>query len=107
MDVLSICMRLKMTFKLRISLISPIGTKVDDITYEFDKELQAKDMLDMCKTILNKYSFETYEEYTNTVKSIALILQGYEYSIRPKGRNELKSISWFKKGKKTKESELK
>ena len=56
------------TFKLRLSLISPIGTKLEDKTFEFDKELQAKDMLDMCKVILNKYSFETYEEYLNVYK---------------------------------------
>ena len=41
-----------MSFKLRISLISPIGTKVDDRTFEFDKELQAKDMLDMVNGLL-------------------------------------------------------
>lgn len=95
------------SFKLRISLISPIGTKVDDRTFEFDKEVQARDMLDMCKVILNKYSFETYEEYLATVESISKILQGYEYSIKPVGRKESKVITWLKKGKKVKEQEMK
>ena len=95
-----------MSFKLRISLISPIGTKVDDRTFEFDKELQAKDMLDMVKTILNKYSFETYEEYLATLKAISYILQGYEYAIKPIGRKEIHEITWLKKGKEVyKESE--
>ena len=64
------------------------------------------DMLDMCKTILNKYSFETYEEYLATVESISKILQGYEYSIKPVGRKETKSITWLKKGKKVNEDEI-
>lgn len=96
-----------MTFKLRISLISPIGTKVDDRTFEFDKELQARDMLDMCKVILDKYSFETYNEYLATVESISKILQGYQYCIKPVGRKEIKTITWLKKGKMIKEDELK
>ncbi len=92
-----------MTFKLRISLLSPIATTVEDITFEFDKELQAKDIMDMCKTICDKYSFETYDEYIATVDSISKILQGYEYSIKPIGRKEQKdSIIWLKKGKETK-----
>lgn len=94
------------TFKLRLSLISPIGTKLEDKTFEFDKELQAKDMLDMCKVILNKYSFETYEEYLATVESISKILQGYEYSIKPVGRKESKKITWLKKGKEVNEDEI-
>lgn len=96
-----------MSFKIRISLISPIGTKLKDKTYEFDKEVQSKDMLDMCEVILNKYSFETYEEYLKTVDSISKILQGYEYAIKPKGRKETKIVTWLKKGKKIKDEELK
>lgn len=97
----------KMSFKIRMSLITPIGTKISDDTFEFDKELQAKDMLDMCKSILNKYCFETYDEYLKTVEAISRILQGYEYTIKPVGRKEVKKILWFKKGKPTKEDELK
>ena len=96
-----------MSFKIRISLITPIGTKLYDNTFEFDKELQAKDMLDMCKIVMNKYSFETYDEYIATVDSISKILQGYEYTIKPKGRKEIKKINWFIKGHKIKEDELK
>ena len=96
-----------MSFKIRLSLITPIGTKISDDTYEFDKELQSKDMLDMCKTVLNKYSFETYDEYIATVEGISKILQGYEYTIKPKGRKEVKRIDWLIKGKKVKEDELK
>lgn len=89
-----------MTFKMRISLLSPIATIIDDITFEFDKELQAKDIMDMCKTICNKYSFETYDEYIKTVDAISKILQGYEYSIKPIGRKEKnEKIIWMKKGK--------
>lgn len=95
-----------MSFKIRISLISPIGTKLKDKTYEFDKELQSKDMFDMAQTIFNKYSFETYEEYLKTVDSIAKILEGYEYAIKPKGRKEVR-IDWLTKGKKTSENEIK
>lgn len=89
-----------MTFKMRISLLSPIATIIDDITFEFDKELRAKDIMDMCKTICNKYSFETYDEYIKTVDAISKILQGYEYSIKPIGRKEKnEKIIWMKKGK--------
>lgn len=92
---------------MRISLLSPIATIVDDTTFEFDKELQAKDIMDMCKTMCDKYSFETYDEYIATVDAISKILQGYEYSIRPVGRKPLKRITWLKKGKETRKSELK
>lgn len=88
-----------MTFKLRLILLSPIATIVDSETFEFDKELQAKDITDMCKTICNKYSFETYDEYVKTVDAISKILQGYEYSIKPVGRKEEKDIIWLRKGK--------
>lgn len=92
-----------MSFKLRISLLSPIATIVDDVTYEFEKEVQAKDIDDMCKTICNKYSFETYDEYVATVDAISKILQGYEYSIKPKGRKERKEkVIWLRKGKEVK-----
>ena len=84
---------------MRISLLSPVATIVDDITFEFDKELQAKDIMDMCKTMCNKYSFETYDEYVATVDAIGKILQGYEYSIKPVGRTEQNDkIVWLKKG---------
>lgn len=96
-----------MSFKLRMSLISPIATKIDDKTFEFDKELQAKDMMDMCKIICNKYSFETYDEYVKTVQDISRILQGYEYTIKPVGRKPFSRIEWRIKGKQTSESELK
>lgn len=96
-----------MSFKIRISLISPIGTKLKDKTYEFEKEVQSRDVYDMCETIFNKYSFETYEEYLKTVDSISKILQGYEYAIKPIGRKETKIITWLKKGKEIKEDELK
>ena len=95
-----------MSFKIRVSLTTPIGTKIDDKIYEFNSELQAKDMTDMIKTIMNKYSFETYEEYLATVESISKILQGYEYSIKPVGRKETKKITWLKKGKEVNEDEL-
>lgn len=96
-----------MSFKIRVSLTSPIGTKLDDKIYEFDKELQARDINDMIKTIFNKYSFETYDEYLATLEAISKILQGYEYSIKPVGRKEVKTITWLKKGKKVNENELK
>lgn len=93
---------------MRISLLSPVATIVDDITFEFDKELQAKDIMDMCKTMCNKYSFETYDEYVATVDAIGKILQGYEYSIKPVGRKEKNGkITWLRKGKKVKEDDLK
>lgn len=96
-----------MSFKIRISLLTPIGTKLKDKTYEFDKELQAKDICDMCLTMMNKYSFETYDEYLATVEAISKILQGYEYSIKPVGRKEVKRITWLRKGKEVSEDELK
>lgn len=96
-----------MSFKIRVSLTSPIGTKLDDKIYEFDKELQARDINDMIKTIFNKYSFDTYDEYLATVEAISKILQGYEYTIKPIGRKEVKRITWLKKGKEVSESELK
>jgi hypothetical protein len=97
-----------MSFKIRISLITPIGTKLKDKSYEFEREVQAKDMLDMCEVVLNKYSFETYEEYLKTIDSISKILQGYEYAIKPKGRKEeTKTVTWLKKGKKIGEQEVK
>lgn len=95
-----------MSFKIRVSLTTPIGTKIDDRVYEFDSQLQAMDMTDMIKTIMNKYSFETYEEYLATVESISKILQGYEYSIKPVGRKESKSITWLKKGKEVNKDEI-
>ena len=97
-----------MSFKIRISLLSPIGTKLYDKSYEFEKELQSRDMYDMCKVVLDKYSFETYEEYLKTIDSISKILQGYEYAIKPKGRKEVtKTVTWLKKGKEVSEDELK
>lgn len=96
-----------MSFKIRISLITPIGTTIKDKTFEFTREVEARDKTDMAMMICDKRYFETLAEYESTVDAVSKVLQGYEYSIRPIGRKIQTRIDWFRKGSKTGESELK
>ena len=54
--------------------------------FKFTQEIDAKDKLDTVMMILDKNYFETYAEYEKTYDAVSKILQGYESSLRPKGR---------------------
>jgi hypothetical protein len=75
-----------MTFDIRISLVSPNGYTIQDKKFRFANEVEARDKLDVVMMILDKSYFETYAEYEKTYDAVSKVLQGYEFSIIPKGR---------------------
>ena len=75
-----------MTFDIKISLIAPNKYPITEKTFRFATEVEAKDKTDVVMMILDKNYFETYQEYERTYDAVSKILQGYEYSLVPKGR---------------------
>lgn len=91
-----------MTFDIKITLISPNQYNIKEKRFKFSTEVEAKDKLDTVMMILDKAYFETYTEYEKTYDAVCKILQGYEYSVRPKGRYIETALNqkWLKKNKK-------
>ena len=75
-----------MTFDIKITLVAPNKYNIVEKTFRFATENEARDKLDVILMILDKNYFETNVEYEKTYDAISKILQGYEYSTRPKGR---------------------
>lgn len=75
-----------MTFDIEINLIAPNKYSITKKRFRFATEVEAKDKLDTVMMILDKAYFETNTEYEKTYDAVCKILQGYEYSVRPKGR---------------------
>ena len=75
-----------MTFDIKITLVAPNKYNITERTFKFATEQEARDKLDVILMILDKSYFETYTEYEKTYDAVSKILQGYEYSVRPKGR---------------------
>lgn len=75
-----------MTFDIRVSIIAPNGYAIIDRRFKFSTEVEARDKADVILMILDKGYYETYAEYEKTYDAVSKILQGYEYSITPKGR---------------------
>lgn len=75
-----------MTFDIKVTLIAPNKYNITERIFRFATEDEARDKLDTILMILDKSYFETYTEYEKTYDAVCKILQGYEYSVRPKGR---------------------
>ena len=75
-----------MTFDIKISLVAPNKYNITERVFRFATEAEARDKLDVVMMILDKGYFETYTEYEKTYDAVSKILQGYEYSLIPKGR---------------------
>ena len=75
-----------MTFDIKISLIAPNKYPIKEKIFKYGTEVEAKDKADVVMMILDKNYFETYAEYDKTYEAVSKILQGYEYSLIPKGR---------------------
>lgn len=75
-----------MTFDIKISLIAPNKYAINEKVFKYTTEVEARDKTDVIMMILDKNYFETLSEYERTYDAVNKILQGYEYSIRPKGR---------------------
>ena len=90
-----------MTFDIRISLVSPNGYTIKDKKFRFSTEVEARDKLDVVMMTLDKSYFETYAEYEKTFDAISKILQGYEYSLTPKGRKIKTAFNqeWVRRGR--------
>jgi len=90
-----------MSFDIKISLITPNKYPISEKTFRFTQEIDARDKLDVVMMILDKNYFETYAEYEKTYDAISKILQGYEYSLIPKGRRIETPYNqkWIKKRK--------
>ena len=68
-----------MTFDIKISLVAPNKYNITERVFRFATEDEARDKLDVIMMILDKCYEKTYD-------AVCKILQGYEYSITPKGR---------------------
>lgn len=91
-----------MTFDIRITLVSPNQYNIIDKRFRFATEDEARDKLDTIMMILDKAYFETSTEYEKTYDAVSKILQGYEYSVRPKGRGIKTPLNqkWLRKNHK-------
>lgn len=70
-----------MSFDVRISLKAPNGYTMEDKTFKFTNEVDARDMIDILMMIADRNYYDTLDEYKTTIKAISRILEGYEYSV--------------------------
>ena len=75
-----------MTFDIKVTLTAPNKFNIAEKIFKFATEVEARDKADVVMMILDKNYFETNAEYVKTYDAVSKILQGYEYSLIPKGR---------------------